>query len=113
VLVEEIERFIDERKWGDKDISDTAFEQARQAVLAAYQKQPTNLKEQALEEWPHIVEPEQNFADRQHWIDALQSMKKEEFLAYMRVKVENNQAARLLITNQWDNTSGWKPITIN
>ena len=113
VLVEEIERFIDERKWGDKDISDTAFEQARQAVLAAYQKQPTNLKEQALEEWPHIVEPEQNFADRQHWIDALQAMKKEEFLAYMRVKVENNQAARLLITNQWDDTSGWKPITIN
>ncbi|MBJ7550139.1 insulinase family protein [Marinomonas ostreistagni] len=111
-LVAEIERFIKARKWGNNDISDDEFEKARAAVLGAYQKQPTSIKEQALEEWPHIVEPEHNFADRQNWINALETMTKKEFLSYMQEKVENNQAARLLVTNQWQDTQNWQPLNI-
>ncbi|CUB02396.1 Secreted/periplasmic Zn-dependent peptidases, insulinase-like [Marinomonas fungiae] len=112
VLVNEIERFIQSTKWGEKDVSDKEFEQARQAVLAAYMKQPTNLKEEALEEWPHIVEPNHNFNDRKEWITALEELNKLDFLAFMREKIEQNQAARLLITNNWQNTEAWTALHI-
>lgn len=112
VLVDEIERFIQSTKWGDQDVSDKEFEQARQAVLAAYMKQPTNLKEEALEEWPHIVEPKHNFNNRKEWVAALETLKKADFLAFMREKIEQNQAARLLITNKWQDTKAWTALHI-
>ncbi|MCO4784769.1 MAG: insulinase family protein [Marinomonas atlantica] len=114
VLVTEIERFINETSWTDEDVSDKSFEQARKAVLAAYKKQPTSLKEVALEEWPHIVEPEHNFKDRQKWITALEQQTKTAFLEFINDKVEKDQAAHLLITNKWDTTEkgDWKPLSI-
>ncbi|WP_197464547.1 insulinase family protein [Marinomonas aquimarina] len=112
VLVNEIERFIQDTKWGNEDVSDQEFEQARQAVLAAYMKQPTNLKEEALEEWPHIVAPEHNSNDRKQWVAALEQLNKAEFLEFMREKVEQNQAARLLITNDWNNSESWTALNI-
>ncbi|MGB2065536.1 MAG: insulinase family protein, partial [Marinomonas gallaica] len=114
VLVTEIERFIDETSWTDEDVSDKSFEQARKAVLAAYKKQPTSLREDALEEWPHIVEPEHNFKDRQQWITALEQQTKAAFLEFINKKVEKDQAARLLITNKWhaDKNEDWKPLKI-
>lgn len=112
VLVDEIERFIQSTKWGDEDVSNKEFEQARQAVLAAYMKQPTSLKEEALEEWPHIVEPKQNFNDRKEWVAALEELSKSDFLAFMREKIEQNQAARLLITNKWQDSKAWTALNI-
>ncbi len=114
VLVTEIECFIDETSWTDEDVSDKSFEQARKAVLAAYKKQPTSLREDALEEWPHIVEPEHNFKDRQQWITALEQQTKTAFLEFINKKVEKDQAARLLITNKWHSgkNEDWKPLKI-
>lgn len=112
VLVAEIERFIQSTKWDDKNVSDKEFEQARQAVLAAYKKQPTNLKEIALEEWPHIVEPNHNFNNRKEWVTALEQLNKADFLTFMREKIEKNKAARLLITNKWQNTEAWTALKI-
>lgn len=111
-LVKEIERFISELKWNDEEITDLQFEQARNAVLAAYKKPPTSLAEEAIEEWPHIVEPEHNFLDRQQWIEALNTLKKEEFLEFMRAKVEKKQSARVLISNRWTSNPGWLPLEI-
>nr|WP_239090198.1 insulinase family protein [Marinomonas ostreistagni] len=110
-LVNEIERFIDEQEWGD-NISQQDFDQAREALLAAFKKPPTSLKEEALREWPHIVEPEHQFDDRDNWIAALEGLDREAFLAYVNEKVEQDQAARLLITNKWQDLDIWQSVAI-
>lgn len=110
-LVNEIERFIDEQEWGD-NVTQQEFDQARTALLAAFKKQPTSLKEEASREWPHIVEPEHNFADRENWITALEALDRNEFLAYVNRKVEQDNAARLLITNKWQDLDIWQSVAI-
>lgn len=111
-LVEEIQRFINETRWTDHDVSDESFEHARKAILATYKKKPTSLREEALEEWPLIVEPEHNFNERQEWISAIEQLTKQSFLEFINQKVTANEVAHLLITNKWQDTAHWDPVTI-
>ena len=112
-LISEIERFIvDNKDWGE-NLSDSEFEQARTAVLAAFTQKPTTLQQDALEEWPHVVEPEHNFTDRQQWIESIETLSKDEFKEFVKTKVEENQSARVVIANQWQDDRNWKPIKID
>ncbi len=112
-LVHEIERFIVENKdWSDS-LSDAEFEQARTAVLAAFTKKTTSLREDALEEWPHVVEPEHNFADRANWIASIEALSKDKFVDFVNAKIKRKQSARVVIANQWQDTENWTPLIID
>lgn len=111
-LISEIGRFLEENsEWGNR-LSDQEFEQARSAVLSQFSLTPKTLRESALEEWPHIVEPEHNFNDRETWIKTLKALSKDDFIVFIENKIEHNQAARVVTTNQWQDTTNWQQLSI-
>ena len=111
-LVDEIERFIEEQKWDD-NVTQSEFQHAKTALLATFTQPPKNLREEALREWPNIVAPEHNFDERQDWIDAIEQLDREAFLGYVNKKIEQDQVARLLITNKWQDLTIWQSIAIH
>ncbi|WP_394178879.1 insulinase family protein [Marinomonas posidonica] len=99
-LIRAIERFLDEQEIKLKNLTDEAFQAAKNAMLANAIREAKNLSENALKEWPQIAKSEPNFKTKEEWIDVIEQIKKEDFVRFVKQKIESGQTTRIIVHNK-------------
>ncbi len=99
-LIRAIESFLDEQEIKLKNLTDEAFLVAKNAMLTDVTREAKTLSENALKEWPQIAKSEPNFKTKEEWIEAVEKIKKEDFVRFIKQKIESEQITRIIVHNK-------------
>ncbi|WP_353668998.1 insulinase family protein [Marinomonas sp. THO17] len=112
-IIKAIEDFLNEQKVKLKNLSDEDFHRVKEGMLLDVTRKAKNLAENALKEWHQIAKSTPNFKTQEEWINSINRIKKDDFMAFLKEKIESNQTTRILVHNQpmdntWLTQHGWQ-----
>ncbi|MCB5160663.1 insulinase family protein [Marinomonas algarum] len=99
-LIQAIEHFLDEQTQALTEVSEDAFNQVKHALLGELKMTAKNLSDNALSEWRQIAKAEPDFHTQQEWIKNVENIKRKDFIAYIKHKLERNDIATIVVHNQ-------------
>ncbi|MCU0218436.1 hypothetical protein N8H11_21325, partial [Mycobacterium tuberculosis] len=88
-IIHSIEDFLKEQRNRLPNISEKDFSQAKNALLSELKMTSKNLSDNAINEWHQIAKPDPDFLTREEWINNVEKIQREDFIAFINRKLQS------------------------
>tara|TARA_R110001606_G_scaffold74444_1_gene172434 strand:+ start:10048 stop:13065 length:3018 start_codon:yes stop_codon:yes gene_type:complete len=99
-IIHSIEDFLKEQSNRLPNISEKDFLQAKNALLSELKMTAKNLSDNALNEWHQIAKPDPDFLTREEWINNVEKIQREDFIAFINSKLQSTDTTKIIIHNK-------------
>ncbi|MCW8357331.1 insulinase family protein [Marinomonas pontica] len=116
-IINAMEDFLTEQRERLPNISTSEFDNAKKALLQQLGREAKNLSDNAIEEWHQIAKPTSpDFQTKEDWIHHVEKIQREDFLEFIKRKLQSKDTAKIIIHNQTFPTTlteqqSWKETT--
>jgi secreted Zn-dependent insulinase-like peptidase len=99
-IIDEIERFISQDFQRICAITTTEFDTIKSNILIQLKRTQKELGEDTGRFWSEIAKTKQDFFKREKFIDVMESIKQEDFIAFVTQQLLSGEAPSILVHNQ-------------
>jgi secreted Zn-dependent insulinase-like peptidase len=99
-IINAIEAFLAEQEVELENLTEEDFNSAKSTLLTQLETKAKNLSDNALREWSEIAKTEPNFDSQEIWIKKVEDIQKEEFVQFIKDKLQSIDSTRVAIHNQ-------------
>ncbi|QUX96369.1 peptidase M16 [Marinomonas sp. CT5] len=99
-IINAIADFLNEQKDRLQTLPLKEFEEGKNSLLTQLKMTAKNLSDNALNEWHQIAKQDPNFNLQEEWIDRVEKIKRQDFITFIKSKVQSTHTTKIIIHNK-------------